>query len=158
MIFKNIKIAFRFLSKHKEYTAVNIFGLTVSLAAVLFIGLYIYDELSFDRFHTNADRIYRVIESETSPEGVSTELADVPFSIPELNDQCPSIENDVRLTLIGRSNISNDENENKIYESFRISEQAFLDMFDFKVLHGAKENALKESHTVVLTETTAERL
>ena len=59
-MFKNyLKTAFRNLRKNKLYSAINIFGLTVGLAACLLIGVYINHELSYDKFNTNADRIVR---------------------------------------------------------------------------------------------------
>ena len=133
MFIKNIRIAARFLSKHKEYSAVNILGLTLSFISVLFISLYIFDELSFDSMHSRADRIYRVIEHETS-DGKAARLADVPFRIAMLGEELPAIENGVRIFTNGRANFFSDENENQIYEGYTVSEQSFLDMFDFKVL------------------------
>lgn len=56
MSFSTLRIATRFLLKHKEYTLINVIGLSLSLVCVLFIGLYCYDELSFDRFHSKADQ------------------------------------------------------------------------------------------------------
>jgi hypothetical protein len=55
-----IKIALRNLGKNPLFTALNIGGMSAGLAAALFIGLYVRDELSFDRFHQNADRIFRI--------------------------------------------------------------------------------------------------
>src|SRR4051812_5363770 len=60
MIKNYFKIAFRNLWKNKGYSAINIFGLAIGLATCLLISLYIYNELSFDRFNTNANRIYRI--------------------------------------------------------------------------------------------------
>ena len=80
MFIKNIRIAARFLSKHKEYSAVNILGLTLSFISVLFIGLYIFDELSFESMHSRADRIYRVIEHETT-DGKIANLVMYPFAL-----------------------------------------------------------------------------
>jgi putative ABC transport system permease protein len=122
MLLKNLPIAARFLSKHKGYSAVNILGLALGFISVLFIGLFIYDELSFESMHGQAGRIYRVIENETIDGNVSR-LGDVPFRIAGLADEIPAIENSVRIFGIGRANFFSDENENKIYNSFNISEQ-----------------------------------
>ena len=157
MFIKNIRIAARFLSKHKEYSAVNILGLTLSFISVLFISLYIFDELSFESMHSRADRIYRVIENETS-DGKVAKLGNVPFRIAGLDEELPSIEKGVRIFGIGRANFFSDENENKIYRDFTISEQSFLDVFDFKVLYGSRENALAEANAIVLTKASAEQL
>lgn len=107
--------------------------------------------------HRRADRIYSVIENE-STDGKVAMLADVPFRIAGLGEALPSIEKGVRIFGIGRANFFWDQNENKIYRSFTISEQSFLDVFDFKVLHGARENALAEANAIVLTKSSAEQL
>ena len=60
MITNYFKIAFRNLWKNKGYSAINIFGLAIGLATCLLITLYITDELGYDRFYKNADRIYRI--------------------------------------------------------------------------------------------------
>src|SRR5687768_1163692 len=157
MFIKNIRIATRFLSKHKEYSAVNVLGLTLSFISVLFIGLYIFDELSFESMHGRRDRIYRVLENESS-EGKIAQLGEVPFRIASLSDELPGIETGVRIVGIGRANFLSDENENKIYEDFTATEQSFLDVFDFRILQGSRENALAEANTIVLTRSSAERL
>jgi putative ABC transport system permease protein len=70
---------------------------------LLFISLYIFDELSFESMHSRADRIYRVIENETS-DGRVAKLGDVPFRIAGLDEELPSIEKGVRIFGIGRAN------------------------------------------------------
>jgi len=62
-----LKIALRNLKKHKAYSLVNLLGLTIGIACCILILLYIVDELSFDRFHTKSDRIYRIVETHTAP-------------------------------------------------------------------------------------------
>lgn len=158
MLLRNIRIASRFLLKHRQYTGINLFGFTLSLTCVLFIGLYVHDELSFDRFHSKAFRIYRVTETETSAEGVTTQMASVPFQVATLKEQLPAIESATRLSSFGRLIITNPENQNQSLEVFTAGDQSFFDVFDFKVLHGTSEGALRESHTLVLTRSTAKRL
>lgn len=158
MLLRNIRIASRFLLKHRQYTGINLFGFTLSLACVLFIGLYVHDELSFDRFHSKASRIYRVTETETSAEGVTTQMADVPFQVATLEEQLPAIENATHLASYGRLILLNPENQNKTLETYATGDQSFFEVFDFNVLHGTQEGALRETHTLVLTRSTAERL
>jgi hypothetical protein len=104
--------------------------------------------------HGRADRIYRVIEHE-SADGKIAQLGDVPFRIAGLGEELPFIEKGVRIFGIGRANFFSDENENKIYRDFTVSEQSFLDVFDFKVIHGSRENALAEANAFVLTKSSA---
>ena len=78
-MFKNyLKIALRNILKHKGYTFINIAGLTIGIACCLLILLYVQDEFSFDRYHSKADRIYRVIE-HVKIDGVGEESASMPF-------------------------------------------------------------------------------
>lgn len=69
MIQNYLKTSLRNLLRHKGYSFINILGLTVGIAASLFILLWITDELSFDRFHTNSDRIFKVLINNTYPDG-----------------------------------------------------------------------------------------
>ena len=62
-MFQNyLKIAFRNIMKHKIHAAINIFGLAIGMACCMLILFYVQDELSYDRFHEDADRIHRVVE------------------------------------------------------------------------------------------------
>ena len=119
MIKNYLKIAWRNLMKNKIYSFINIFGLTIGLTSFLLIALYVFDELTFDRFHKNADSIYRVIEFKTTPEGKETKTASVPYQLSEkAKSEFPEIKNAARITPLGRANISNPENTNVFYEDF----------------------------------------
>ncbi|HEX9651901.1 MAG TPA: ABC transporter permease, partial [Cyclobacteriaceae bacterium] len=69
MLKNYLKISFRNIFRHKGYSFINIFGLTVGLTTSIFIFLWVVDELSYDRFHANADNIYRVMINNTYPDG-----------------------------------------------------------------------------------------
>src|SRR5579872_3799902 len=69
MLKNYFKIAFRNLQKHKVFSIVNISGLAVGLSVFWLMALYISNELSYDRFYENADRIYRVVQSGTTTTG-----------------------------------------------------------------------------------------
>ena len=68
MIYNYLKIAIRNLKKYKFISFINIFGLTVGLACCLLILIYILHELSYDKYHPNADRVYRVTRTFNNPE------------------------------------------------------------------------------------------
>ena len=87
-MFKNyVKIAFRNLIKHKKFSIINIFGLAIGLACFLVIMLWVQDELSYDRFHKNADHIYMAIRNESgkASAGTSQMLA------PALKEELPEV-------------------------------------------------------------------
>ncbi|HET9278479.1 MAG TPA: ABC transporter permease, partial [Flavitalea sp.] len=68
MIYNYLKIAFRNLLKYKFISFINLFGLTVGIACCLLILTYIINELSYDKFHPEANRTYRVTRSFRNPE------------------------------------------------------------------------------------------
>src|SRR5204862_2586678 len=96
-MFKNyLKTAFRNLRKNKLYSAINIFGLTVGLAACLLIGVYIMHELSYDKFNTNANRIVRAT-MEYEQAGTVNTIASTGTKVgPQFKRIFPSIEEYVR--------------------------------------------------------------
>jgi putative ABC transport system permease protein len=97
-MFKNyLKIALRNILKHKVYSLINIFGLAIGMACSILILLWVRDELSYDRFHQNADRIYRVTREWKNRDGeTSLHLARVAPPIgPLLKNDFPNIVEDV---------------------------------------------------------------
>jgi putative ABC transport system permease protein len=157
-MFSMFKVASRFLIKYRAYTAINVIGLSLSLVCVIFIGLYIYDELSFDYQHTRRNRIYRVIEHEKRTDGTNSALADVAFRLGSLNEQFSNVEQSCRITTFGRANFSASGTDRKVHDPFTVTDQGFMDIFDFQVIHGSRTNALREPNTVVITRSTAMKL
>src|SRR4051812_25855860 len=97
MIRNYIKTAFRTLVKNKGFTAINILGLALGLAACLLIVFYVVDELSYDRYNLKADRIYRVNEDLKLGENkVQYAVAMAPLAQTLINDY-PDVENTVKL-------------------------------------------------------------
>jgi len=159
MIKNYLKIAWRNLMKNKVFSFINIFGLTIGLASFLLISLYIFDELTFDRFHKNADNIYRVMEKNTTPEGKVTKSAGAGYQLSDkTKTDFPEIKDATRLITLGRINVSTTENTNVFYENFTIANQGFLTTFSFKLLQGNRKSALAAPHSVIVTEETAQKL
>src|SRR5215470_508992 len=116
-MFKNyLKTAFRNLRKNKLYSAINIFGLAVGLAACLLIGIYIYHELSYDKFNTNAKNIVRVT-MEYKQAGTVNEVASTGTKVgPQFKRTFPAIEEYAR-TFISHNIIKAGE---KVFDEPRI--------------------------------------
>jgi len=154
-----LKIAWRNMMKNKIFSFINVFGLAVGLTSFILIALYIFDELTFDRFHSNAANIYRIVEDNTSADGKETKLAGVAYQISErAKIDLPGVTDFARITGLGRSNVAAVGNTNVFYEDFFIANQGFLTAFDFKLLQGDRKTALTEPHTVIVTEETALKL
>jgi len=156
MLRNYFKIAFRNFRKQKLFSLINLFGLTVGLSCFLLIALYIFDELTYDRFHKNADSIYRVIETKTSADGKESRVVSVAANIATRSKKdFPEVADATRFSMLGRTNVSNPENDKVFYEDYSFSDASFLKIFDFPLLDGDRNTALVEPHSVVLTDETA---
>jgi len=159
MLKNYLKIAWRNLLKNKVFSFINIFGLTIGLTSFLLIALYIFDELTFDSFHKNADNIYRVVKEEISPDGKETKIAGAGYQVSEKGKtDFREIKDAARLLTLSRTNVSTIENTNVFYEDFTVANQGFLTTFDFKLMQGDRRTALAAPHSVIVTEETAQKL
>ena len=153
MIKNYLKIAFRNLAKHKGYSFINITGLALGIACCLLIFMYVKDELTFDRYHTNSDRIYRIVceiefGGNTSIMGATNDV-----EAKEYAERLPEIEYFTRFSETGAIVKKGDE---FIYQYGTVfSDPSVFKMFDFKVLSGALDGALTELNRVVITEENA---
>jgi putative ABC transport system permease protein len=151
-----LKIAFRNLRKQKAFSFINLFGLTVGLGCFLLIALYLFDELTYDRFHKKADAIYRIIETKTSAGGKETKVVSVAANIAtRAKKDLPEVSDATRFSMLGRLNVSNPENEKVFYESYYLADSSFFNIFDFPVVDGDTKTALLNPYAVVLTDETA---
>jgi putative ABC transport system permease protein len=159
-MFKNyLKTAIRTLFRNKLYTTLNIAGLTFGISCFLLIGLYIFDELTYDTQHNKAVHIYRVIEHKTV-NGESTTIAGAGFRLAEDGKkEIPGVENTTRIQRAGRANILNPENPKTFFqETVTVADQQLLQIFDFPLIAGDSRTALAEPNTIILTEDLAKRL
>lgn len=155
MLKNQLKIAFRNLLRNRTYTFINISGLTLGMASVLLIVTYVNHELSYDQFHNDADRIYRV--SETVPLGDDVKvIASTAFALaPNLRVDYPALEN---ATFFSRpQNTDVFYKENRFFENrIHIVDDEFFEVFSFEFVYG-KANALKDINTVVINQSTAQK-
>ncbi len=153
------KITWRNLVSNRISSFINIFGLTVGLTCFLLISLYVFDELTFDRFHKNADDIFRVITHRTTPEGKEIKIAGAGYQVSEnAKHDFPEIAETGRLISLGRTNVSAIGNSNVFYETYILGNEGFLKLFSFSFLKGDRTTALSLPHSVIITEETALKL
>jgi len=159
MIKHYFKIVLRNLWRNKTYSFINIFGLTLGLICFLLIALYVFDELTYDSFHTNASNTYRVVETRISPEGKESKVAAVGYKIAEQSPvSIPEVKKAARFTALGRTNVSDPAVTNTFYESFSVANPEYLQVFDFKLIEGNRTTALAAPRSVILTEETAKKI
>lgn len=157
MLRNYLKIALRQLWRNKFYSLINISGLAIGLACCLLIFLYVQDELSYDQFHNNKDRIYRITEAFKTGDGVmSTALT--PWKVgPDILRQFPQVEKMVRLDYdIGPHIIK--AGDRKFQESnITSTDPDFFNFFSFALLEGDKKTALTEPYTVAISKSMASK-
>jgi putative ABC transport system permease protein len=125
------------------------------MACTILILLWVQDELSFDKFNKNAENIYRVVENQYYAGGVVFPVAVTPGPLAKsLKDDYPEIENTARFNFNGGTLRYND----KIFgEPIAFADPAFLEIFSFPLVSGNKNNVLSDLHSIVLTETSAQK-
>src|SRR5690349_3514524 len=159
MIKNYFKTALRTLIRNKLYTILNVAGLTFGLSCFLLIGLYLFDELTFDTQHKHADRIYRIIEHKNVNGELST-IAAAGYKLAEESKKTiAGVENTTRIQRIGRANVVNPENpENFFQETVTVADEHFLEIFDFPLIAGDKRNALTAPNSIIIDEDLAMKL
>lgn len=158
MIKYNLKIACRSLKRQPFFTFLNIFGLAIGMAGSLLIGLYIYDELSFDKMFTNSEHIYR-IDSDIKFGGRAEAyaVAPAPMASTLLKDY-DQVEQSTRFRNVGSRLLrSSDEILNVKESQSAYTDSTFFNLFDISLLAGDKNTALTKPNTLVLTKTAAEK-
>ncbi len=155
-MFKNyFTSAVRNLRKHKLYSAINISGLSVGLAACLLIGVYISHELSYDKFNVNASHIVRVT-MEYSQAGTVNKTANTGTKVgPQFKRIFPDVEEYVR-TFISASIVKSSD---KLFDEPRIlfADAPFFKVFSFKIIEGNKATALNAPDKIVITKSTSKK-
>jgi putative ABC transport system permease protein len=154
MLQNYLKIALRSLWRSKAHSMINILGLGLGVACCVLIVLFVRDEWTFDRFHSKADRIYRVYAREDWGENQQFFATVTPLPMgPALKENFPEVEKYVRINPVG-SQVK--VGENQFSEQVIIGGQDFFDVFDFELLSGDR-NALHGQSNVVLTERIAKK-
>jgi len=159
MLKNYIKIAWRNLLRYKFTSFINLFGLSVGITCCLLITLYVIDEVSYDRYNTHAEQIYRVERTflNTESKSVSLELGAVAPPIgPLLQNDFKEIKTLTSILPIGSMTLQYQDkifNEEKVY----CADENLFKVFDFTVTKGDPKTALKEPYSVMLTEEMARK-
>jgi putative ABC transport system permease protein len=160
MIKNYFKTALRNLKRNKSYAVINVLGLAIGIAASLLIFLVIQFETSFDNFHKKKDDIYRVGTEFHTQDGVSYSdgiafpvASALRIDFPQLKEVASIFRNGGQITVEDGNTQLKKLNEDNFY----YAEPEFFKMFDFGWLTGNAQTCLKDPHSVVLTQATAEK-
>lgn len=154
-MFKNyLTTAYRNLIKHKFYSSINIFGLSLGIACCILIFAYIGHELSYDGYHKNVDNIYRIISKRTVS-GQTSELARSPAPVgPTMVEELPEVVNAVRFSPTVKRVFAY-QDKTFFEEGVLYVDQSVFDVFSFEMIEGDPKTALEVPFSMVFTEKTA---
>lgn len=161
-MFKNmLKMAWRSALRQKQFSLLNVLGLSIGITTCLLIGLYVQDELSYDNFHEKADRLYRIEQpmiwgdwnDRMSALGPNVGLA--------LRAEAPEFKQITRLQALGFYIVNHKKADGSVV-SFKehhlyVAEENFFDVFSFNLLQGNPDDVLKGPSKMVITESMAQK-
>jgi len=155
MLKSYLKITFRIIQRHKGYSFIKISGLSIGMACCILILLFVRFEMSFDNFHTNKDRIYRVLSELDLTHG--TEIVPI-TAIPV----APALKSDLQeaacvTRITGDYQRLFSIGEKKFFEEISYADADFFDIFTFPLITGDPKTALEEPFSMVISETIAEK-
>ncbi len=153
-MFKNyLKIAYRSLLKYKAYSFINIAGLSIGMACCILILLYVQDELSYDKWHENADRTFRVTREWLNDDGkTNLHLGHVaPPIAPLMKQDFPEVEEIVRITG-GSSSLVSYDSKHFSEDRFYFADPNIFKIFSIELIEGDPETILQQPLNVILSE------
>ena len=146
----NLKSFYTHLLKNKLYTSIEIFGFSVSLIFVFFIGIYTVQELSTDKFQTKADRIF-IVGNEDRPTTAAAIAYKLKERYPEIEKVCPVVPSGSASAPISVA-------DRKLNASVMFADSTFFDLFSFKLLEGDPNTALVSNNNVVISQSFAKKV
>lgn len=148
-LLSNWKTYLKFLDRNRIYTAIELFGLSISLLFVIVIGIYVWQELSVDRFHEKGDRIY-IIGSENTPATGAAISYMLKERYPEIEKVCPIVPNTDEMPITHQGT--------KYSVKPIFADSTFFEIFSFRLLEGDPRRVLESRDGIVITRECARRL
>lgn len=156
MLLNYIKIAFRNMVHQKLYSGINIVGLAIGIGCCLLIFLFVRNELSYDKFHQNAENIYRVYVTEDPPDRDAFTYVQTPALMAEAMEKSfPEVESAVRVLTRTDNLRFGDKN---FSENYHLVDSDFFEIFSFPLIAGNPSTVLQNLNSVVLTESMASKI
>ncbi len=154
MLRNNLIVAWRNLRRYRLYTAINVGGLAVAFAVAIFVGLYVYRALTWDRFHAKGEQIYQVCETRPAWKGKAS--TGMPGGLgPEMVATLPSVLRSVRTE--DEDGLLSYEGQ-EITAKGRFADPGFFELFSFPLITGDPGTALDAPNSIVLSKRLAQRL
>ncbi|MGV3539174.1 MAG: ABC transporter permease [Rufibacter sp.] len=160
MLKNYFKIAYRNLLRHKGFSFINIAGLALGLTACLLIGLFVHDELQFDKFLPEGERVYRVYNDQSAEESGGAIASVPPMFGTTLEQSIPEVEKVARVLMLQfDGNNLVEAGEKRIYEKGQFfADPSFFEVFPLPFVYGSPEKALADPNSVVISDEFAQRV
>ncbi|HWB26650.1 MAG TPA: ABC transporter permease [Chitinophagaceae bacterium] len=149
------KTGWRSIKRNKMYSFINVFGLSVGIASCILIGLYITDELSYDKFNTNSDRIVRVVHESAHQGTVETGAVTGTKAGPQLKRTFSFVEDYARL--INTTRVVKYKDRLFTEKNVLYADAPFFKIFSFSLLQGDAADVLSQPNEVVITRSMADK-
>lgn len=156
MLQNYFKVAFRNILRHRFYSFINVFGLTIGIAVSLLISFYVFDELSYDKFHKDADRIHQIyLRAMLQGKPVEGANSCAPIAAAS-REELSGVEDATRIN-IWWNQVYRYEDNIFTEEKTLLADSNFFSFFTFELLEGNESDILNEPNQIVLTEKTAKK-
>jgi putative ABC transport system permease protein len=164
MIFNYLKTALRSLFRHRFFSFINIFGLAVAMSICMALIMLVADQMSYDRYNSHADRIYRIttidvdLKGNVMYENMTNSACSMPVA-PELEEHYAGVEKAVRLRRgFGNNWLEFENHDVNVPLAGFFADPGVLEFFEYELQYGDPVTALKDPFTVVLTRKAANKL
>ncbi len=160
MIRHMFKMAWRNAIRQPQFTFLNTLGLTIGISICIVIGLYVHDEMTYDTFHIQGNRIYRVNQPYIWGDWDIQVSSTGPNVADALREDIPEFEEVTRILDMGNQIVNYNNNDNLLSfkeENYFAAEENFFDVFSFEFIQGDPKTSLKDPMSMILTQETAKR-
>ncbi|MFC2164693.1 ABC transporter permease, partial [Acidobacteriota bacterium] len=152
MLKNYIKIALRNIKRHKGYSFINIIGLAIGMACSILIVNYIHFKLSYDKYHENADQIYRIsMDVEFGERPVKIAVSNHPIGN-YLVENYPEVLNSAKFRRYEYRTLVEYQDKQFFEDSVFYAENSVFDIFSYSMVNGNPDSALQNPYSIVLTE------
>ncbi len=152
-----LKTAIRNLARHRVYSAINITGLSIALAFCILTFLFVHREWTYDAFHENADRIYRITAQHKGLFFDDVMVVVSPFLGPAISEAFPNIQTVRFQNDSGKIGTKDRNFHDQFYNFLGFVDPNFLEIFSFPIIHGDPTRVLRDKYSVVITERIAQQ-
>jgi putative ABC transport system permease protein len=157
-MFKNyLKTALRNLVRYKGFTFINVLGLTIGITGCLVIGLFVWDELQYDRFGKNYETVYRLYNHRTVNDNNTRAAVVPPMFATYMKQQYPEVEHTLRIMMTDGRRLLEVGEKRGYEEKGLLVESSFFEFFPVKLIHGDSKTVLTDPNSVVISEDIAKR-